>query len=89
MLAWEAALNEDLSPFFSAVSQLAGNEDGILIKRQFEDNIMRNYDVRILRDDAGTVKMLYAFPTRNFLIIAESPYSFTEILSRLRASRQL
>ena len=50
---------------------------------------MRNYDVRALKDDDGTIQLYYSFPTRNVLIIAESPFSFTEILSRLRADRRL
>lgn len=89
MLAWEAAINENLSPFFTSVSPLFIDENGLLVERQFEDAVMLNYDVRVLKDDAGAVKLLYSFPTRNFLVIAESPYSLTEILSRLRASRQL
>ena len=89
MLAWEAKINEDLSPFFTLVPSLSTDENGLLVRRQFEDNVMRNYDVRILIDDTGAVKLLYSFPTRDILVIAESPYSFTEILSRLRASRQL
>ncbi len=89
MLAWEATTNEDLSPFFTSVSPLSIDENGLLVERQFEDAVMLNYDVRVLKDDAGAVKLLYSFPTRNFLVIAESPYSLTEILSRLRASRQL
>ena len=89
MLAWEATINEDLSPFFTLVPSLSTDENGLLVRRQFEDNVMRNYDVRILIDDTGAVKLLYSFPTRDILVIAESPYSFTEILSRLRASRQL
>ena len=89
MLAWETTLNEGLSPFFTLVPSLSSDSSGLLAKRQFEDAVMQNYDVRILRDDAGATKLLYAFPNRNFLVIAESPYSLTEILSRLRASRQL
>ena len=50
---------------------------------------MRNYDVRVLKNDAGGIELYYSFPTQNILIIGESPYSFTEILSRLRAERKL
>ena len=64
-------------------------DNGTLTERKFEDTVMRNYDVRALKDDQGQVQLYYSFPTRNVLIIAESPYSFTEILSRLRADRRL
>jgi len=50
---------------------------------------MRNYDARALKDDAGQIQLYYSFPTRNILIIAESPYTFAEVLSRLQAERRL
>ncbi len=89
LLAWEAALNDDLAPFFTPVPSLTVDETGLLVKRKFEDAILQNYDVRVLKDDAGAPKLLYSFPTRNMLVIMEEPYSFAEILGRLRAGRQL
>ena len=89
MLTWEKNINGDLSPIFTGVPRLLQNPDGLVVERAFEDAIMRNYDVRTLKDDAGNIQLYYSFPTREFLIIAESPYSFTEILSRLRAERKL
>jgi hypothetical protein len=88
MLEWEKFMNTDLAPLFTLLSPQAQTADG-LVERKFEDVVMRNYDVRALKDDAGVIQMYYSFPTRNILIIAESPYSFTEILSRLRADRRL
>jgi hypothetical protein len=58
-------------------------------ERQFEDTVMQNFDVRELKDDNGDTQLYYSFPTRTILIIAESKYSFPEILSRLRADRRL
>ncbi len=89
MLAWEETLNADLAPLFLALPTHTTDAEGHPAKRVYEDLIMRNYDVRALKDDAGTVQFFYSFPSQNILIIAESPYSFTEILSRLQASRQL
>ena len=89
MLSWEAALNDDLAPLFTAVPVLRQDENGLPVRRTYEDLVMRNYDVRALKDDAGEIQLYYSFPTQNVLIIAESPYSFPEILSRLQASRQL
>lgn len=89
MLQWEKTINADLTPIFTTVSRQTTGPDGIPRERNFEDAIMRNYDVRQLKDDAGVVQLFYSFPTRNILIIAESPYSFTEVLSRLRADRRL
>lgn len=89
MLEWEPRMNTDLEPLFTLMPPQARSENGPLIERKFEDAVMRNYDVRALKDDDGQVQLYYSFPTRNVLIIAESPYSFTEILSRLRADRRL
>lgn len=89
MLVWEKTMNKDLAPLFTLVPTLKTDATGLPTERTFEDLLMRNYDTRVLKDDAGVVQLFYAFPTRNILIIAESPYSFTEVLSRLRAERKL
>ncbi len=89
MLAWEGMLNADLSPMFTAVPVLKADANGLPTKRTFQDLVMRNHDVRALKDDGGKIQLYYSFPTQNILVIAESPYSFTEILSRLQAGRQL
>ena len=89
MLAWEPTMNYDLSPLFTPVQSQILDASGLSVTRQFQDKVRNNYDVRVLVDDAGTPQLLYLFPTRNILVIAESPNSFVEILSRLRASRQI
>ncbi len=89
MLEWEKTMNADLAPIYAPVPRLATGADGIPHERVFDDRIFRNYDVRALSDDGGTIQLYYAFPTRDILIIAESPYTFTELLSRLQAQRAL
>lgn len=89
LLAWEGSMNSDLAPAFTPVPDQVIGAGGLPQKRQFYDEVMRNYDVRVLKDDSGTIQLYYSFPTQNLLIIAESPYSFTEILSRLRAERKI
>lgn len=89
MLAWEDSLNADLAPVFTAVSDQTIGSGGLPEKRRFDDIVMRNYDVRVLKDDAGQIQLYYSFPTQRLLIIGESSYSFAEILSRLRAERKL
>lgn len=88
MLAWEATMDSDLSPIFTQVSMTVATS-GVPTQRTFEDAVMRNYDVRELTDDSGNIVLYYSFPTPNILVIAQSPYSFTEILSRLQAAREL
>lgn len=89
MLAWERSMNTELSPLYTPLPALTLGENGLPVERTFSDELMRNYDVRAMKDDAGNIQLFYSFPTRNILIIAESPYSFTEALSRLRAERKL
>jgi len=89
MLDWESSMNADLAPIFTPVPDTELGESGLLEKRKYEDLVMRNYDIRALKDNAGTIQLYYSFPTRNILIIAESPYSFAEVLSRLRADRKI
>jgi len=89
MLEWEKDMNADLAPIFTSVSPQSVDANGLPGIRRFEDTVMRNYDVRALKDDSGTVQLYYSFPTRNVLVIGESPYSFSEVLSRLRADRKL
>ena len=89
MLAWESTINADLAPIFTAVPAITKDANGLPMNRTFADAVMRNYDVRVLEDDSGQIRLYYSFPTQNILIIAESPYSFAEVLSRLQAGRQL
>lgn len=89
MLSWEKSMNNDLAPLFTPVPRLMMGTDGLQIQRPFTDLVMRNYDVRALKDDQGVIQLYYSFPTRDLLVIAESPYTFTEILSRLQAGRRL
>jgi hypothetical protein len=89
MLAWEPTMDQDLAPAFDAVPALETGPDGLPKARTFSDAVMLNYDVRELKDDSGNVVLYYSFPTPNILVIAESPSTFTEVLSRLRAQREL
>jgi hypothetical protein len=88
MLAWEPTLNADLAPAFSFVPDQIFTPEGLPERRRYDDIVMRNYDVRALRE-AGSILFYYSFPSQRVLIIAESPHSFTEILSRLQAQRSL
>ena len=90
MLAWEPTLNTDLAPVFTPVpTQKLDEASGLSVLRTFSDVVMRNYDVRALKDDTGTIELYYSFPSQKILIIAESPYTFTEVLSRLQAQHKL
>ncbi len=89
MLAWEGTMNADLSPAFTPLPSTVLDVHGVPSSRIFQDDVMRNYDVREMKDDGGQVQLYYSFPSPNMLIIAESPYSFPELLSRLQSVRKL
>ena len=89
MLAWEQYLNTDLSPAFTPLPVYQTDADGIPHARAFADAVIRNYDTRTLTDDNGTIQLYYSFPSPKILVIAESPYTFAEIIARLRAQRRL
>ena len=89
MLAWESTMDSGLAPIFPAVPATKLGASGLMEARTFEDDVLRNYDVRELKDDSGTIALYYSFPTPQILVIAESPYSFPEVLSRLQAERKL
>jgi hypothetical protein len=88
MLAWEPQMNSDLAPAFTAVPASMAGPSGP-VPRVFQDTVMRNYDVRALKDDNNYIQLYYSFPSPNILVIAESPYSFSELLSRLQSGRKL
>lgn len=89
MLAWELSINDDLAPLFPAVSATILDSNGIPTRRSFQDSVLRNFDVRTLKGDRGETVLYYSFPSPSLLIIGESPYTFTEILSRLQSAHRL
>jgi len=89
MLTWEDTIDGDLQPLFKEVAKVAAGMEGFPVDRQFVDLVVRNYDARALKDDSGAAVLYYSFPTQKLLIIAASPYTFPEVLSRLQAERKL
>lgn len=89
MLDWERAMNGELAPIFTPVPIYKTGADNIPHERLFEDAVIRNYDARTLTDDSNTIELYYSFPSPQYLVIAESPYTFAEVLNRLRAARRL
>jgi len=89
MLTWEKTMNADLAPVFTAVPAYRTDQNGIPQERLFADTVIHNYDVRALFDDTNQIVLYYSFPSPQFLIIAENPYTFNEVIPRLRAQRKL
>ncbi|PCI89616.1 hypothetical protein COB18_03630 [Candidatus Kaiserbacteria bacterium] len=83
MLAWEHSLESDLLPFFSPNAEFVkpASAEG---QNTFIDTVLQNTDVRILKDDTGDIRMLYAFIDRNTVVITTDVRTLNELSNRLR-----
>ncbi len=90
MIAWEKDLAKDFGPIFRL-----GNEVGLtdalapttILK--FEDKVILNRDVRILKDTSGKVLFLYAILDRDTILITTSEVGFKDLLNRLNREKSL
>lgn len=53
----------------------------------FKDIVVANHTTRALQNRAGDIRMLYAFPRRDLLIITTDPETLKELLNRMSVSR--
>lgn len=54
-------------------------------RTRFEDTIVANHDVRVLKDTDGKTLMLYGYADKRTLIIARNEVSFEALLARLKS----
>lgn len=73
MLRWEPIVFDDLKSWFT--SQATGGTN-------FEDKVIKNKDVRLVRNAEGAVALLYGFLDKETLVIATSEATFLEVLDR-------
>lgn len=99
MLDWETSVDRDLVLLYPAyqdavaTSSLAATSPPATVttlvsQRQFSDEIVSSNDVRVLRDAKGRSILLYGYRDKTTLIIARDPAAFSELASRLSATRQ-
>jgi len=102
MLAWEGVMRSSLSLLYPAYPNVVVPESEITgtstatttivappprpAPMSFVDAVVRNYDVRMLRDSSGRSLMLYGYKDKETLIIARDEAAFLELVSRLNAS---
>jgi hypothetical protein len=86
MLAWETAMSRDLSPLFG--QPVTGTFDprnpGVVAEPFFADTVVSNRDVRVLRDENESERLVYTFVDQTTILITTSSADLTEIISRLR-----
>jgi hypothetical protein len=80
MLEWESFLVGDFAPLLGTpISAPTGRDRDIV----FRDELVRNNDVRILRDTEGDERVVYGFTESRHLVITTNSTTYYEILSRL------
>lgn len=74
MLKWEPDLYTDTKAWLS--------DKQVIDAKTFEDRIIKNKDVRILRDTSGNIAIIYGFLDRETLLITTNEATFLEIVDR-------
>ncbi len=95
MLQWEEDMQVDLAPLFGPAILIpqrpVEDESGGLGTQatlgQFTDEIVRNMEVRVLRNANDRIVLLYGFVDRNTLVITTNEFTFAEIVTRLSSRR--
>lgn len=93
MFEWEKSLESDLKNLF----RLPGyeKEGGVLDEltpttfKKFEDAVVINKDVRLIKDEAGETILLYAIIDKETIVITKNETAFKEILNRLNKEKGL
>lgn len=93
MLDWEKDLEEN----FRLLFRLSGYEKsgGILTEltptnyKKFEDGVIINKDVRLLRGDDGQIMLLYGIIDKETIVITVNDVAFKEIINRLNKEKGL
>ena len=88
MLDWEPYMSADLTPLFGApvtrTQDLTVRTVDQTRAAQFVDDTLQNVDVRILYDETGAERILYAFPDADTVVITTSSSALTALLERLQ-----
>jgi len=87
MLSWERDMNNDLSPLFGPSIEIDQSTSTPFRNLIFTDRVIKNKEVRVLKDAGGGEVLFYSFIDRETLVITTEEQTFIEILSRISASR--
>ncbi len=80
MLKWEPMMTVDIKSLFG-ITTVTGDK--------FEDEIYRNKDLRVLRDDKGNIVLLYSFIDRETLIITTNELLFNTLLGKYNVTQRI
>ena len=77
MLVWESDMARDILPLFGVTSDI------YTLNAKWTDMVIKNRDVRVLKNESGDIVLLYTFYDRKTLIITTSADTMGEIISRV------
>jgi len=88
MLNWEQSMNVDLAALFGEPVTQTFDPDARTVDRLrtpfFQDDIIANTSVRILRDEEGNKHILYGFADPSTIIITSEAYAFERLMSSVK-----
>lgn len=82
MLKWEETMTNDLGTIFNA--NLSSSSPKL-----FTDEVIKNRDIRVLKDSSGNSVLLYSFVDRKTLVITKNENMLSAIVGKLIISKQV
>jgi hypothetical protein len=82
MLSWESDIADDIFPLIGV------RTDEETYTRDWEDILVRNRDMRVLKDNSGHIVLAYTFFDSETLILATSIDTIDEIIARIIQKRR-
>ncbi len=92
VLEWEKSIYDDLKnllqlPKMQASNLSATTSSKEIRKAEFVDSVISNRDVRILKDGAGNIILIYVFTDNNTLVITSSETTMKMVAEKLLGSK--
>ncbi|MEN9621597.1 MAG: hypothetical protein RLZZ67_31 [Candidatus Parcubacteria bacterium] len=87
MLEWEQKMRTDLLPLVQVAH--TGETNTGALSSAFEDIIISNVDVRVLKNDSGQPILMYAFADKDTIVVTTSQTALKYIIDRLLTVRTI
>lgn len=87
MLSWELTMSKDLAPLFGNPvkgTRVPAMDTNTTTTPHFTDAVQDNHSIRILYDETGTEKIIYAVVNQNTIVITTSTRALSAILHNLK-----
>jgi hypothetical protein len=90
MLSWEPRIAKDLASFFPPKGEVGGeatSTPSTASSPLFKDEVIANFDTRVLRAATGETVLLYGYWSPEVLLIAQNEAAFRLLTERLNTSK--